>query len=230
MSYPTVLFCNPLSETYQNHLLNTASFDYDIINFISFKEVHTNEWLPKTTHDSEYWVFTSKKAVNAVFKHYNKLNTPKTIFCVGPKTASAINGHELSSLICFPNEYNSKALIELILDSNADRITHFRGDLSPEYLVSILKKNGLNAKGIVVYKTDKRKEKVSLDLYDGLVFMSPSVVHAFLESNTPTSETPVFCIGKTTGIAATKSGFNKVIVTDEATFEHLVKTIEVHIL
>ena len=229
MSHPTVLFCNPLSETYRNHLLNTNSFDYDIIKFISFKEVHTNEWLPETSHDTEHWVFTSKNALKAVFKHHNKLNTPKTIFCVGPKTASVVNDHELSSLICFPNKYNSKALIELILNSNADRITHFRGDLSPECLVSILKKNGRHANGVVVYKTDKKKEKVSPDLYDGLVFMSPSAVHAFLNSNNPSSETPVFCIGQTTGIAAKKLGFNKVIVSDEATFGRLVRTIEEHI-
>tara|TARA_B100000575_G_scaffold294532_1_gene311191 strand:- start:4783 stop:5475 length:693 start_codon:yes stop_codon:yes gene_type:complete len=230
MSHPRVLFCNPLSETYQNYLLNTASFNYDIIGFISFKELYINEWLSEASHNAEHWVFTSKNAVKAVFKHNNRLNIPKSIFCIGPKTAFSINEQKLSPLIRFPNKYNSKALIELILNSNANLITHFKGDLSPDYLVQILNKNGRHAKSVVVYRTKKRKEKVSPDLYDGLVFMSPSAVHAFLESNNPSSEAPVFCIGHYTGMAATNSGFNKVIVTNKATFEHLVKTIEDYII
>ena len=226
MSDKTLLFCNPLSDSKAEWLRKETNVSFQIEPLIRFEYKPISDWLPAIEPKFKIWVFTSKRAANAVLKSYNELAQPEAVYCVGPTTASYFDGFPFPVFI--PMEFNSEALIKLVAQDNVRNAVHFKGNLSGDDLVESLMSNGVIAKGIEVYQTLKNPKSVDCSKAAGMVFMSPSAIEAFVEMNHVESNKPVFCIGETTGAAARESGFEEVIIPENYAFESLVQTIKTY--
>lgn len=224
MTQHKLLFCNPLKDIKADWLRNETGLCVEIAPLIKFREVPISEWLPQFQANDTTWVFTSKRAAQAILKVYSQLPEPGAIYCVGPTTASYFDGFPIP--VYMPMEFNSEALTQLLLQDNVRNSVHFRGNLSGDDLVKNLLQNGVIAKGIEVYQTIKNPQSVSTDGASAMVFMSPSAIEAFTEKNNIEAQMPVFCIGATTGEAARKQGFEKVLIPDNYSLESLAQTIK----
>ena len=64
---------------------------------------------------------------------------------------------------------------------------------------------------VVVYETEETPSILTKD-YEGILFFSPSAVHAFFSSNKPSKNTVLFAIGKTTEEAIRQHKGKKIVV------------------
>ena len=148
---------------------------------------------------SENIIFTSKNAVKIILKNSlikNKL-TNKNVFCVGKSTAELIIKNNLNLI---KSEDNSKNLSKFILanfKSSKNSFTYFSGKKRLQELENNLKKNSINIITHEVYDTFLTPIKIN-DLYDGVIFYSPSAVKSFFKGKNSLNNTYGFCIGNTT--------------------------------
>ena len=144
-------------------------------------------------------IFTSKNAVKIILNNYiiknNLVN--KDIYCVGKSTAELIKKNNLNLI---KSEDNSKNLSKFILanfKNSKNSFTYFSGKKRIRELENNLKKNNINIIVHEVYDTLLTPIKIN-DLYDGVIFYSPSAVKSFFKGNNSLNNTYGFCIGNTT--------------------------------
>ena len=144
-------------------------------------------------------IFTSKNAVEIILKNYMIKNNlaNKDIYCVGQSTAELIKRNNLNLI---KSEDNSKNLSKFILanfKNSKNSFTYFSGKKRIRELENNLKKNNINIIVHEVYDTLLTPIKIN-DLYDGVIFYSPSAVKSFFKGNNSLNNTYGFCIGNTT--------------------------------
>ena len=144
-------------------------------------------------------IFTSKNAVEIILKNYIIKNNlaNKYIYCVGKSTAELIKKNNLNLI---KSEDNSKNLSKFILanfKNSKNSFTYFSGKKRIRELENNLKKNNINIIVHEVYDTLLTPLKIN-DLYDGVIFYSPSAVKSFFKGNNSLNNTYGFCIGNTT--------------------------------
>ena len=144
-------------------------------------------------------IFTSKNAVEIILKNYIIKNNlaNKDIYCVGKSTAELIKKNNLNLI---KSEDNSKNLSKFILanfKNSKNSFTYFSGKKRIRELENNLKKNNINIIIHEVYDTLLTPLKIN-DLYDGVIFYSPSAVKSFFKGNNSLNNTYGFCIGNTT--------------------------------
>jgi len=148
---------------------------------------------------SENIIFTSKNAVKIILKNSIIKNNlaKKNIYCVGKSTAELIKKNNLNII---KSEDNSKNLSKFILANfkkSKNSFTYFSGKKRIRELENNLKKNNINIIVHEVYDTLLTPIKI-YDLYDGVIFYSPSAVKSFFKGNNSLNNTYGFCIGNTT--------------------------------
>jgi len=144
-------------------------------------------------------IFTSKNAVKIILKNSIIKNNlaNKDIYCVGKSTAELIKKNNLNLI---KSEDNSKILSKFILanfKNSKNSFTYFSGKKRIRELENNLKKNNINIIVHEVYDTLLTPIKIN-DLYDGVIFYSPSAVKSFFKGNNSLNNTYGFCIGNTT--------------------------------
>ena len=144
-------------------------------------------------------IFTSKNAVEIILKNYIIKNNlaNKYIYCVGKSTAELIKKNNLNLI---KSEDNSKNLSKFILanfKNSKNSFTYFSGKKRIRELENNLKKNNINIIVHEIYDTLLTPLKIN-DLYDGVIFYSPSAVKSFFKGNNSLNNTYGFCIGNTT--------------------------------
>lgn len=217
------LFNSDLSDDQEHYVAYRLRTKFELIPMIKVEFRSSAEWLNEVPEEPCFWAFSSKNGVRAVKPEFFRLPETEGVFCVGPKTAELLADRACE--VSFPQTFNSDHLIRHIVESGADRVIHFRGQLSGNDLVEGLQEEGIEAKGIEVYKTLKVPEKVDMGGIKGLAFMSPSAIEVFLKANDPERDIPVFCIGPTTAASAEEHGFRNIRIAEEASIESLVEII-----
>ena len=144
-------------------------------------------------------IFTSKNAVEIILKNSIIKNNlaNKDIYCVGKSTAELIKKNNLNLI---KSEDNSKNLSKFILanfKNSKNSFTYFSGKKRIRELENNLKKNNINIIVHEIYDTLLTPLKIN-DLYDGVIFYSPSAVKSFFKGNNSLNNTYGFCIGNTT--------------------------------
>lgn len=144
-------------------------------------------------------IFTSKNAVKIILRNSIIKNNlaNKNIYCVGKSTAELIKKNNLNLI---KSEDNSKNLSKFILanfKNSKNSFTYFSGKKRIRELENNLKKNNINIIVHEVYDTLLTPIKIN-DLYDGVIFYSPSAVKSFFKGNNSLNNTYGFCIGNTT--------------------------------
>ena len=220
---PKVLFTTELSEQHKKHLGTYTTFSYKVIPFIKVNAIDSYEWSDDVPFETDAWVFTSKRAVEAVLPLKGLFLDPDLVFAVGEKTAEELKKYEIDPLI--PEQYNVIELSKLIAKFEPPEIVHFCGNLKVESLSSLLASTPIDVVQIPVYETILTSNPVHNIAFDAIVFMSPSAITSFFQKNTLTKEIPIFCIGKSTAQALHTWGFGHYHQPTTSTFDSLVESI-----
>lgn len=141
-------------------------------------------------------VFTSANAVNSV----NRLLTTKTfwkIFCMEASTKKSVENFFGNESI-IDTAANARQLAKKIISyQEIKKIVFFCGNQRRNTLPEMLRMNGIELEEVVIYKTVAKPQKI-VEVYDALLFFSPSSVKSFFSLNTVTARTQLFAIGDTT--------------------------------
>ena len=170
-------------------------------------------------------IFTSKNAVEIILKNYIIKNNlaNKDIYCVGKSTAELIKKNNLNLI---KSEDNSKNLSKFILanfKNSKNSFTYFSGKKRIRELENNLKKNNINIIVHEIYDTLLTPLKIN-DLYDGVIFYSPSAVKSFFKGNNSLNNTYGFCIGNTTAKELSNYS-NRFSVAKSNSEENMLKSI-----
>ena len=178
-------------------------------------------------------VFTSRNGVRGVTEgaetqKFIDIIKKKPVYTVGESTADELEPYGI--LARFPDDYNATTLAKMMLmDGVHSRIIHFCGDIRRPELGLAMKDAGIDVYEVVVYK---KKELIETNLedsapIDGVVFYSPSAVHAFFGQHLNENyQGSWFAIGQTTAAALRELGIEPLVPrapTSELMIEFVAK-------
>ncbi|HAC15245.1 MAG TPA: hypothetical protein DCE78_04785, partial [Bacteroidetes bacterium] len=169
------------------------------------------------TNSDEAW---SQKFIDNIKK--------KPVYTVGESTADALEPYGI--LARFPDDYNATTLSKMMLmDGVHTRIIHFCGDVRRRELGMAMKDAGIEVYEVIVYKKQEVNDSgfVNSTPFDGVVFYSPSAVHAFFGQHLNENyQGKWFAIGQTTAAALRELGIEPLVPrapTSELMIEFIAK-------
>ena len=156
-------------------------------------------------------VFTSMNAVEAVAAQIDKAPDWQ-IYCMGNTTRQLIEEKWGADKIIATAE-NAQRLGERLIDDGIKEVIFFCGNIRRNELPNKIRSERGKVEEVVVYETEETPTKLER-AYDGILFFSPSAVHAFYSQNTPSKNTILFAIGRTTEEAIRQHKGHKVVVAN----------------
>lgn len=206
----SVLSTKILTRAQQELLLNAGlSFTHYNgikIDFLNFE-------LPKD--DFDFLIFTSQNGVRSYIKKGGGLALKKA-FCVGEKTKFLLekNGYKVIEM-----GQNSSEIAKIITKNYKNSsFLHISGNLSLVELPNMLKKNNVRYVSLTGYETKPSPKKFD-QLFDGVLFFSPSGVQSFTQHNKISGT--ALCIGSTTAQEAEKHT-DKISIAKKPTVENVI--------
>ncbi len=156
-----------------------------------------------------------------------------TFYAVGKKTAAAVK-ERLGFDAVWPEQQDAIGLAEKIKedfsemdDSEKSTVLHFCGDKRRDEFRQFLTDADIHVRDMVVYNTNLKSMRLPTHKTAGIVFYSPSAVHAFRDSggfrnkNLP----ELFAIGETTAEELSIEAGRHVHVSPEPSTEHLLEHV-----
>ncbi len=137
------------------------------------------------------------------------------IFCVGEKTAAILKKNHLNVIKIAQNGAELGDFIEK--NYKNESFHYFCGNKKRDELPTILHKANILCNEIITYETHLT-EKSFTQVFDGVLFFSPSGVHSYHTTN---KSRIAFCIGETTAFEARKYS-NHVIVANSTRVESVI--------
>jgi len=187
--------------------------------FITTKPVRSEEIVQriKTLASEKHTVvFTSMNAVEAVAEQLS-LAPDWKIYSIGNTTRKLIEEKWGVDKIVATAE-NAQRLGERLIDDGVKEVVFFCGNLRRDELPNKIRSEGGKIEEVVVYETEETPSRLTRD-YAGILFFSPSAVHAYFATNKPAKHTVLFAIGKTTEEALKQNKGSNIVVanrTDKA--------------
>jgi uroporphyrinogen-III synthase len=202
------------------------------LSFIATKPIEDDELFQKIrTLSKEHHtvVFTSMNAVEAIASQVSEVPAWQ-IYSIGNTTRKLIEEKWGADRIVGTAE-NAQRLGERLIDDGVREVVFFCGNIRRDELPNKIRSEGGKVEEVVVYETEDTPTNVARD-YDGILFFSPSAVHAFYSQNKPAKHTVLFAIGKTTEEAIRQHRNHKIIVANvtdkvelaQEAIEYLTKT------
>lgn len=216
----TILSTRPLPQA----LLEEAAakgFHIDCRPFIEtapLQDEATVREIKKIGTESTTVVFTSMNAVDAVRAHFFK-KPHWRIYAIGHATKQLVEEH--LGPVAGTAEYGGE-LADVIIQNGEREVTFFCGDIRRDELPDKLIDAGIRLHEVIVYHTVSLPHKIEKQ-YDGVLFFSPSAVHAFFSNNALPEETVIFAIGRTTAAALNTYTTNRIYVADSPSKEGLLR-------
>lgn len=156
-----------------------------------------------------------------------------TFYAVGKKTAAAVK-ERLGFDAASPEQQDAIGLAEKIKEdfskkdeSEKSTVLHFCGDKRRDEFRQFLTDADIHVRDMVVYNTNLKSMRLPTHKTDGILFYSPSAVHAFRDSggfrnkNLP----ELFAIGETTAEELSIEAGRHVHVSPEPSTEHLLEHV-----
>ncbi|WP_165929474.1 uroporphyrinogen-III synthase [Pseudocnuella soli] len=216
----TILSTRPLSED----LLNEAAakgFHIECLSFIDTEPIQSDkvaQRIRKVAARSGTVAFTSMNAVDVVRQHIDQ-KPDWRIYAIGNTTKQLVEQH--LGPVSGTAEYGGD-LADAIIRNGETAVTFFCGDIRRDELPGKLQDAGIELNEVVVYRTISLPQKLT-KAYNGILFYSPSAVHAFFEENGLPESTILFAIGHTTAAALNTYTQNRIYVADSPSKEGLVR-------
>jgi uroporphyrinogen-III synthase len=158
-------------------------------------------------------VFTSMNAVEAVAAHVH--DTPNwKVYAMGNTTRKLVAEKWGADRLVGTAE-NAQRLGERLIDDGVRDVLFFCGNIRRDELPNKIRSEGGRVEEVVVYETEETPVKLAKD-YDGILFFSPSAVHAFFRQNKAAKTTVLFAIGKTTEEALRQYKAKRIVVANVA--------------
>jgi uroporphyrinogen-III synthase len=154
-------------------------------------------------------VFTSMNAVEAVAAKIDEAPAWQ-IYCIGNTTRKLIEEKWGAEKIIATAE-NAQRLGERLIDDGVKEVVFFCGNIRRNELPNKIRSEGGKVEEVVVYETKETPTQLER-AYDGILFFSPSAVHAYYSQNKPSKDTTLFAIGKTTEEAIREHKGHKIVV------------------
>lgn len=184
------------------------------LSFIATQPIEDDELFQKIkaiAAEQHYVVFTSMSAVEAVAAQINETPAWK-IYCIGNTTRKLIEEKWGADKIIATAE-NAQRLGERLIDDGVKDVVFFCGNIRRNELPNKMRSEGGKVEEVVVYETNETPSKLEKE-YDGILFFSPSAVHAYYSQNKPSKSTTLFAIGKTTEEAIREHKGHKIVVAN----------------
>lgn len=216
----TILSTRPLPAS----LLEEAAhkgFHIDCLSFVDTEPIRNDEVAAQIKAAASHTavVFTSMNAVEAVH-HYLGQKPGWRIYAIGNTTKLLAEEH-LGTIAGTAD--NAGALADTIISRGEKEVTFFCGDIRRDELPDKLQEAGIELNEVMVYRTIETPHVLD-KAYHGILFYSPSAVHAFFNSNSQLPEsTDLFAIGTTTAAALNTYTTNRIYVADSPSKEQLVR-------
>jgi uroporphyrinogen-III synthase len=192
-----------------------------------FSEEEINEMQNRVVNHYFPLVFTSANAVESIQNYLSTISANQKsnfkIFCLSGRTKNAL-------LPFFPDERiittadNALLLAKKIADEHIKEVVFFCGKSRRDELPFFLKKNGINVQEVIVYETIETPTHLS-EVFDGILFFSPSAVTSFFSVNQLKDNTVCFAIGETTAEMITHYTDNKIIRSDVPSQEMILNLV-----
>ncbi|TQD40619.1 uroporphyrinogen-III synthase [Haloflavibacter putidus] len=215
MPHPSILSTKKLQPSQESLLLQAG------VGLVSYSAIKIQPKLaPNLPQNIENAIITSQNTFRAI---RNK-TTIENAFVVGEKTASLLKKNNIKV-----ETYTNYAadLVQEIKEKYAHK--HFVFPCSSkrrETIPSGLNKNKITFTEVEAYKTSLNPKKFK-QVFEGILFFSPSGVESFYQENSPKPETVLFCIGTTTASAAKKYSDN-LIIAGKPTIESVIVSVVKH--
>ena len=186
----------------------------DVMPFIRTESISSTELkkIKQALSISKTVVFTSNNAVEAVISEIEDQKITWRIFCIGHSTKRSVEEYFGKKSIAGVAD-NAKELAQLIISAGISEATFFCGDQRRDVLPDQLRKNNIEVKEVVVYKTVATPGKIKKK-YDGILFFSPSAVKSFFQENKLDQQVILFAIGSVTAEEIKKFSKNKIVISD----------------
>ena len=184
------------------------------LSFIATKPIHDEALLQKIkelAEEKHTVVFTSMNAVEAVAAQVSEVPDWQ-IYSIGNTTRKLIEEKWGTGKIVATAE-NAQRLGERLVDDGATKVVFFCGNIRRDELPNKIRSEGGAVEEVVVYETEETPIALT-KAYDGILFFSPSAVHAFYSQNKPGKNTVLFAIGKSTADAVRQYKGHKVVVAN----------------
>jgi uroporphyrinogen-III synthase len=182
------------------------------LSFISTQPVQDEilfQHIKKLSTETRTVVFTSMNAVEAVAAQVQSAPGWK-IYSIGNTTRQQIEQAWGAKQIVADAE-NAQRLGERLIDDGEKNVVFFCGNIRRDELPNKLRSEGGRVEEVIVYNTEETPVKLA-KAYTGVLFFSPSAVHAFCRQNELEKNTVFFAIGKTTEEALRQQGAKKIVV------------------
>lgn len=206
---PKILVTRPLDD----HQIELAEkLELDLIVEPAIQIEHRTDWFAIKTQlkavQKPVLAFTSQNGVEA-FELFLEtgFEIPKStpVYAVGNKTAEALRKLGLDAKT--PGQQDGAGLAKIITDDFLNNsglkdasVLHFCGDKRRDEFRQYLQDSGIKTRNMVVYNTLLNTMTIPDQNVDGVLFYSPSAVHAFRNSGgfVKQTQTEFFAIGTTT--------------------------------
>lgn len=198
------------------------SFFIDCKNFIRIEYLNPNS-IPICND----FILTSSNTIESLIKLFSiDYLKNKNYYLIGEKSEKKLR--KITKNISIVAE-NSELLAEQLIKSNKKKFVYFGSNRRISTIEEKLYKSGKNIQRIDSYKTVLNPCKIN-QVYDAIVFMSPSAVESFfiLNKQIP-KKTCIFAIGNTTKLAfSIHSNFlnNLVIVPKKTNLNELLDCVK----
>ena len=141
---------------------------------------------------SDNIIMTSPNSLYSLASHDVLKN--KNIYCVGKKTKKALEELNINVLKC---SENAKDLSNILIGAIKDAC-FICSNIRLSTLPDILHKNNINIDEIQAYKTILTPHLVNQNIFNYIIFFSPSGVNSFFKFNCPNKNVKYIAIGNTT--------------------------------
>jgi|TARA_B100001059_G_C17771311_1_gene548592 uroporphyrinogen-III synthase len=194
----------------------------DDVQIVKVKLLTPDRFINNISKIDHHLVFTSVKSLLAIKQilSENDFQISMPIYCIKGKTADFA---EKMGLKIISTAKTSMSLAKKILADGISQVTHFTSNIRLTDWQIFLQERNVTYTAIEVYHKEKIKHK--WNHIDGVAFFSPSQVEAFLECNNLSSETPIFCIGETTGDFIKSLGYHHIFIPSKSSEEDLIEEI-----
>ena len=209
-----ILATKKLSSTEKKKLCD-AKIELVEKNFIQTKPI---SFVKPLLHD--YLIFTSKAAVQSVLKSEIENVYSISCLCVGSKTKRFLEKKGFTVIECTNYAEELTQIIDQKYSKNS--FTFFCGTIRKDTIPNYFRQNKIVYNEIIVYETALKTHKIE-ELFDGVLFFSPSGVNSFLKKNTAENKT-CFCIGTTTAKALENKTEN-IVIASHPTVETIITDV-----
>ena len=204
-----------------------AGIRVDELNFIETKSLHNPALLARLKElaaEEAVLVITSVQTVRSLASLLGAAAPRWRFYAIAPSTARAVERYFGPGSVAGSAPYAIDLATQIIAREQGSRIVFCCGNRRLDTIPARLGEAGLPVEELVVYETVLNPQPAK-GPYAGILFMSPSAVHSYLQANEPRPGTLYFAIGSTTAAALKKHDLQPVVVAPRPTAAALMQQV-----